>query len=248
MNQIITLTRKDITLLLLDKTSVMVAFALPLVLVALVGSAFGSAFPPSIGITSYDYAFSKVMFWGLIGTVASSVASVAVEKSSGTVVRLQLAPIREYHLLIGKALACSSLVLVSAFATWIFATTLFSIMTSNILSLVAMVIATSVMLAGMMTFLSNFARTERAAGALSWGVMQVLACFSGIMFPTTIMPGWMVTVTKFNPLTWAVQGMEVALWKGGALNDMMLPLVVTTGSGVVLFFIGLMLFRWEGER
>jgi hypothetical protein len=79
MNQILTLTRKDLQLLYLDKTSIVVTFALPIVFVVVFGGAFSKTFPPSTGITSYDYIFSKVMFWGLIGGVASSVASIAIE-------------------------------------------------------------------------------------------------------------------------------------------------------------------------
>src|SRR6188768_1929926 len=118
MNEILTLTRKDLQLLLLDKTSLIVTFALPLVLIALIGSVFSSSFPPSIGITSYDYAFSKVMFWGVIGGVASSVASLAIEKNSGTIVRIQLAPVRKFELMAGKALACIFMILLSTVLTW----------------------------------------------------------------------------------------------------------------------------------
>jgi ABC-2 type transport system permease protein len=244
MKQIIILTKKDLALLFKDKTSLVVTFALPIVLVAIVGSAFANAFPPSIGITSHDYAFSKVMFWGLMGGVASSVTSIAIEKSSGTIVRLQLAPINKLHMLLGKALACMVVILASSFLTWTISAGVFGIKTTAPFSLLIVCVASAVFFAGLSTFLSNFVKTERAAGALSWGILQVMACFSGIMFPTTVMPGWMLNITKFNPLTWAVRAMESALWKGGAFMDLYMPITIIVGAGIVLFLASLYRFRW----
>jgi ABC-2 type transport system permease protein len=245
MNQIFTLTGKDIKLLLHDKGSIFVTFALPVALIAIVGAAFAKTFAPSLGITSYDYAFSKVMFWGLIGGVASSVATLAIEKSSGTIVRLQLAPLRKIDVLAGKALACIAVILLSSLLTWLFATLLFGIKTTAPGSLVLVCISNAIFFAGLMTFLGNFAKTERGAGALSWSVMQLLACFSGIMFPTTIMPEWMISITNFNPLTWAVKAMEIALWKHGHFADLWLPLSVTVGTGCAFFLLSVALLRWR---
>lgn len=244
MQQILTLTRKDIKLLFLDKTSIIVTFALPVVLAALIGSVFVNSFPPSVGITSYDYAFSKVMFWGLIGGVASSVASLAIEKNSGTIVRIQLAPVRKFELMAGKALACIFMILLSTILTWTFATTLFGIKTSSYLGLIVICLSNAVFFAGLMTFLAHFVSTERAAGALSWSVLQVLACFSGIMFPIAVMPPWMANATNFNPMMWAVRAMEVALWKGGTFDELLWPVTIPLVSGLALFMLSTLLFRW----
>jgi ABC-2 type transport system permease protein len=248
MKQIITLTQKDLKLLFLDKTSIIVTFALPLVLVALIGSVFANSFPPSIGITSYDYAFSKVMFWGLIGGVASSVASLAIEKNSGTIVRIQLAPVRKVHVLGGKALACIGMMLMSSFLTWLVATVAFGIKTGSPANLILISISNAVFLAGLMTFLAHFVNTERAAGALSWSVLQILACFSGIMFPVTIMPPWMAAATNFNPMMWAVKAMETALWKDGTFDELLLPIGIPLLSGILLFALSAFIFRWTNQK
>ena len=122
------------------------------------------------------------MFWGLFGGTASAVASMAVEKNSGTIIRLQLAPIGKFHVLLGKSLACIIMLLFSSVISYLFAKLLFGIKTGSYVWLVVVLISNAVFLGGLMTFLSNFVKTERAAGGLSWGVLQVLACFGGIMF------------------------------------------------------------------
>ena len=248
MKETINLTRKDLQLLMLDKTSLIVTFALPVVLIALIGSVFSSTFSPSLGITSYDYAFSKVMFWGLIGGVASSVGSMAIEKSSGTIVRLQVSPLNKFQVLLGKSLACAVVLIASSLLSWLFATALFGIKTNSILFLALILLSNTVFFTGLMAFLSNFVKTERAAGGLSWSLLQVMACFSGIMFPVAIMPPWMITMTKFNPMTWSVQAMEIALWKEITLDAILLPIGVPLLSGIVLFSASVYLFRWSSQN
>ncbi len=248
MKEIITLTRKDLQLLMLDKTSLIVTFALPIVLIALIGSVFSSTFSPSLGITSYDYAFSKVMFWGLIGGVASSVASIAIEKNSGTIIRLQVSPISKFDVLLGKSLACAVFLIASSIISWVFASVLFDIKTKSILFLILILISNTVFFTGLMTFLSSFVKTERAAGALSWSVLQLLACFSGIMFPITIMPAWMVTMTKLNPVMWPVQAMEIALWKEITFDTILLPMGVPILAGIIFFSISVYLFQWTSQK
>ena len=244
MNEIFTLARKDLQLLLLDKTSLVVTFALPVVLVALIGSVFTSSFPAGGAISSYDYMFSKVMFWGLIGGVASSVGSMAIEKSSGTIIRLQLSPVSKLQVLLGKSLACVAILLLSSAFTWLFSTVLFGVKTNSYLFLALITVSNAVFFAGLMTFLANFVKTERAAGALSWSSLQVLACFSGIMFPIAVMPPWMKSLTNFNPVTWAVKAMELALWTETSLQEMLLPVGIPLLTGIVFFSLSTFIFRW----
>lgn len=246
MKEILTIIRKDLQLLVLDKTSLIVTFALPLVLIALIGSAFSSVIQGQ-GISSYDYAFSKVMFWGLIGGAASSVASLAIEKNSGTILRLQLSPVNKLQVLLGKSFACITVLILSSFFSWLFATLLFGVRTISPLYLIIIILSNAFFFAGLMTFLGNFVRTERAAGALSWSVLQVLACFSGVMFPINIMPSWMVAITNFNPLTWGVRAMEIALWKEAPLQEMILPVGIPVLSGVLFFCVSVYFFRWGEE-
>lgn len=248
MEKIINLTRKDLQLLMLDKTSLIVTFALPIVLIALIGSVFSSTFSPSLGITSYDYAFSKVMFWGLIGAVASSVTSIAIEKHSGTIIRLQVSPLSKFDVLLGKSVACIVVLLASSIISWLFASVFFNIKTNSIVFLALILISNTVFFTGLATFLSSFVKTERAAGALSWSLLQVMACFSGIMFPITIMPSWMISLTNFNPMTWAVKAMEIALWQEITVEGMFLPAGVPALTGIILFGISVVLFRWTSQK
>ncbi|GHN02236.1 hypothetical protein WSM22_37250 [Cytophagales bacterium WSM2-2] len=247
MQEILTITRKDIHLLLLDKTSLVLTFALPVVLIGLIGNVMTSSFT-NVGISSYDYAFSKFMFWGLFGGAASSVASIAIEKNSGTIIRLQVSPASKFQMLFGKSLACIGMLLLSSVISYLFSKLLFGIKTSSYFGLLLVLLSNAVFLAGFMTFLAHFVKTERAAGGLSWGVLQVLACFSGIMFPVSVMPSWMKAMSDFNPVTWSVKAMEIALWKEVTIEAMVLPIGVPIFAGIMLFSLSVYLFRWTSQK
>jgi ABC-type multidrug transport system permease subunit len=140
------------------------------------------------------------------------------------------------------------MLLVTSVFSWLFAKVLFGIKTGSYPWLVLVVISNALFFAGLMTFLSNFVKTERAAGALCWSLLQVLACFSGIMFPIAIMPPWMVTITDMNPLKWSVNAMEIALWKEVSFSTMLLPVGIPLLSGIILFGLSAYSFRWTENK
>ena len=151
-------------------------------------------------------------------------------------------------MLLGKNIACMAVMIMSSVFSWLFGTILFDIKTNSYLLLLCVFLSNGIFLAGFMTFLGNFVSTERAAGALSWSVLQILACFGGIMFPITIMPAWMVSMTNLNPLTWAVKALELALWKNVAFAEILLPLGIPFLAGTVFFSLSAYLFRWNSEK
>jgi len=112
---------------------------------------------------------------------------------------------------------------------------------------VLILVSNAIFFAGLMIFMANFAKTERAAGALSWSVLQIFACFSGIMFPIAIMPSWMAAMTNYNPVTWSVKAMEIALWKDATFTEMLLPVGIPLLSGIIFFALSVYIFRWSED-
>ena len=56
--------------------------------------------------SQWDISFPQAMLWGILGCVAGFAISIARERTLGTLVRLEAAPITWFHILSGKALAC----------------------------------------------------------------------------------------------------------------------------------------------
>ncbi len=56
--------------------------------------------------SGWDISFPQAMLWGVLGCVASFAISIARERTLGTMLRLQVAPLGNRSILAGKALAC----------------------------------------------------------------------------------------------------------------------------------------------
>jgi ABC-2 type transport system permease protein len=81
-------------------------------------------------------------------------------------------------------------------------------------------------------------------GAQMTGIVEgVLLLISGVYYDISVLPGWMQSVSKLSPATYALRGMRRALLDGDGvakLWDVILPLIV---MGIVLIPLGLIIFR-----
>jgi ABC-2 type transport system permease protein len=77
------------------------------------------------------------------------------------------------------------------------------------------VLACSVLLAATFVALSNamalLLRQQEALIGLSQFITLPLAFLSSVMMAPTLMPGWVASVARFNPVNWAAEGGREAL-------------------------------------
>jgi ABC-2 type transport system permease protein len=62
------------------------------------------------------------------------------------------------------------------------------------------------------------------------------------------MPSWMRTMSNFNPVTWSVKAMEIALWKEVTFKEILLPIGIPIFTGILLFSLSVYLFRWTADK
>jgi ABC-2 type transport system permease protein len=85
----------------------------------------------------------------------------------------------------------------------------------------------------------TFRRGGNAVGFMS----MLIGLLSGIYFPLTLLPSWLETIAKHNPVALAIDGMRTALIGGDGLLDVAPALLVLIPAGVVSVAIGAALFR-----
>jgi hypothetical protein len=71
-----------------------------------------------------------------------------------------------------------------------------------------------------------------------------ITSMAGGLFTTGFpnLPAAFETVALFVPQGWAMRGWKLAL-AGGNVGDMLLPVAVTVGMGIVFFVVGALVFR-----
>ena len=177
--------------------------------------------------------FPQGMFWAVLGVLMSFATSLATERSEGTWLRLRAAPVRGWHLLAGKGLACGLAMLLALNALAGVGAVAFGIRPDWLLLELAFVAGAFCFTALMMVF-AMLARSVRAASGIAWAVLMPMAMLGGAMIPLFAMPGWMQAASNASPVKWLLLAIEGAVWRGFSLLEMLPALGVLVGVGSVL--------------
>ncbi len=194
---------------------------------------------------AYEISFPQGVIWAVLGCTAAFGISLIVERSRGTLVRLQMAPIGRATILGGKALACFATNLVLAAVLLGLGRVVFGVRLTSPGKLALAVLATSACFVGIMMLLAVLGRTEQSAG-IGWAVLLVLAMTGGGMIPLFAMPEWMQKVSHMSPVKWAILSLEGAIWRGFSYGELLLPCAILAAVGVIAFAAGTRAFRWLG--
>lgn len=74
-----------------------------------------------------------------------------------------------------------------------------------------------------------------------------LMFLSSLMMPAALLPGWLNTVRRINPIDYAVVGSRDLISNGYIWHDLWLSLVVLAALAVVGVTFGTMMFRSRAE-
>jgi ABC-2 type transport system permease protein len=196
---------------------------------------------------SYEITFPQGVIWGLIGIAAAFGLSIVTERTRGTLVRLQMAPIRRSYIMAGKAMASFSTTLAVSVGLFLFGMLVFRIHPGSFLLLILAVVSSCLAFVGIMMLLSVLGKTEQATAGISWAVLLIMAMLGGGMVPLFFMPSWMKAIGHFSPVKWSILAMEGALWRQFTFSEMLAPCLILLGVGAVCFTIGVRAFRWSQE-
>ena len=187
--------------------------------------------------SKWDISFPQSTMWGVLACAAGFAISIARERTQGTMMRLQIAPISQASVLIGKALACFfSVMLVISFMIGLGLLLGMRPGSYPMLALAALCVASCFV--GIMMVMSNLGKTEESVNGAGWAINMVMAMFGGAMIPVMFMPQFMKSLSILSPVKWGILAMEGAIWRDFSLSEMMLPCGILLGIGIAGIAIG----------
>jgi ABC-2 type transport system permease protein len=236
-------------------------FALPIVMLALLGSLFSGVYEGS-NVTSAQYFVPSMIAAGVASaTFVNLGISIAADRDDGTLKRLRGAPMPKSAYFIGKVvmvmvISVAEVAILLGIGMVLFDVTLPSDagrwLTFGWVFLLGVIGCSFLGIAA-----SSLARTERSAAAVMNLPYIVLSFISGIFFtPISALPDSLVQIGSIFPLKWMAQGFRSAF-----LPDAILPQEIVTTSwehGRIALVLGawclgglllcLTTFRWRGRR
>lgn len=192
--------------------------------------------------SQWDISFPAAIMWGVMGCVAGFAVSIVRERTQGTMLRLQVAPISRTQVLAGKGLAC----FLSVIGVVAFMMTLGGVLGIQLARPDMLVFATlcvAVCFVGMMMLISLIGKSEEAVAGAGWGLIVLLCMFGGGMMPLAFMPPFMQTMSHFSPVKWGILALEGAVWRDFSFAEMLLPCGVLLGIGAAAFSTAAVVFK-----
>ncbi len=194
---------------------------------------------------AYAITMPQAMFWAIMGVVMGFGTALVQEKTQGTMTRLVVAPVSRLQILGGKALGCFLALVFVLGIFFLVAQLVFGVPVDQPHKVLFAVLSAATIFVGIMMFLAAIGKTERGMSSVGWAVMMVFAMFGGGMIPLFAMPSWMVSVSHFSPVKWAILMFEGATWREFSVAEMLLPCSLMLVLGILLFVAGSRLMQLE---
>lgn len=187
--------------------------------------------------SKWDISFPQAILWGVMGCVAGFAISIARERTEGTMVRLQVAPLSKFEILLGKAVACFLAVLMVS-ALMVLLGYVLGLRPVSYAKLLMACVCMAFCFVGIMMSMSVLGKTEQSVSGSGWAVNMVMAMLGGCMIPVMFMPEFLQNISFISPIRWAIQAIEGAVWRDFSWMQMLLPCTVLVMVGVIGLVIG----------
>lgn len=185
----------------------------------------------------WDISFPQAMMWGVLACVAGFSISVARERTLGTMLRLQVAPISKLQILAGKALACF-LAVAGVIAMLTLLGISLGMQPGSYPRLALATFSVAFCFVGIMMAFSVLGKTEQSVSGIGWAINMVMAMLGGAMIPVMFMPEFLQRLSVLSPIRWGILAIEGAIWRQFSWAEMAFPCAILCGVGIIGLVIG----------
>jgi ABC-2 type transport system permease protein len=192
--------------------------------------------------TSWDISFPAAILWGVMACAAGFAISLVRERTRGTLLRLQTAPLTNLQLILGKGLACF-LAIIAVVVMMIGLGIALGMRPDQPILLALSTLCIAYCYVGIMMAMSVIGKSEEAVGGAGWAVNVVFAMIGGGMIPLAFMPGFMKTLSNFSPVAWSILSLEGAIWRGFSFLELLKPWGILLAIGSVGLAIGVFILQ-----
>ena len=243
---------RDLRAFLRSRSQLGSSLLLPLMLLAILGIGVSDGLDPT-RVRDGDYVTFLVpgiiVMTALFSSTFSS-ASFYQDRDSGMLKVFLVSPHSPAVILLGKSLAAivigsAQALVVLAIASAIPAIDLqwqYGVAQSFFLALVT-ILGLNILLSGLAQVLASRIRTMQGFHLVMNLVLFPLLFFSGAFFPLENLPGWLYGLALANPLTYAVDLLQLSLYADSSSGYLGIGIDL-----VVLAFLAVVLFAWGMRR
>jgi ABC-2 type transport system permease protein len=204
--------------------------------------------PLTVTGTRYiDFLVPGLIAMGVMMSSMWGISYGIIEKRSKKLLRRLVAtPMKKSHFLIALITVRIIMNFIESSVLLIFSLIAFKMtIQGDISALILTFLAGNIAFAGIAVFASSHtSNTEVGNGLINFVVFPMML-LSGIFFSYQNFPDWSLPVIRNLPLTMLTDGIRSIFNEGAGYNEVTLPIMIMTATGVVFFAAGLKIFKWH---
>jgi ABC-2 type transport system permease protein len=199
------------------------------------------------GTRYIDFLVPGLIALGIMMACMWGLSYSIIDKRSKKLLRRMLAtPMRRSHFLISLMSVRAIMNLIEALLLYIFVYFAFDIRISGSLTAAALLfVAGNTAFAGISVLLSSRTSNTEIGNGMINAVVLPMMVMSGIFFSYHNFPDWSIPFIQNLPLTMLADGFRSVFTEGAGIQEVLMPVTILSTIGVVLFGVGLKIFKWH---
>jgi ABC-2 type transport system permease protein len=192
------------------------------------------------GMLTYPLLFSSMVV---------STGTIVYERERGTLKKIRAAPIHPISMLFCKTLAALFQTAISIIVMAVLALVLLNPRLNwNVPLLIPIFFLGSINGIALGLIISCIGRAPQEASSAATTIAIVLQFFTGMYFPIDYLPPYLQQAGRFIPMTYAAQALRDIMIRNVTLNDLLLPMATLAAAAVILYGVGVLLYRRWVEK
>lgn len=156
-------------------------------------------------LTIQSYILPAIALLFLLFVCNAVFEDILGERETGTLLRMTVSPLKLHEFIWSKIIISAAIGMICTLVLVILGRLLFSIYWGNLITLFLIVICLNILIAGFISFLYSFIKTERQAGAVLSTVILIMSMLGGSMIPIQNFPPFMLHFSKLTINYWGIQ-------------------------------------------
>ena len=204
--------------------------------------------PLTVKGTRYiDFLVPGLITMGVMMSCMWGISYGLIEKRSKKLLRRLVAtPMKKSHFLFAQITVRILMNFAESLVLLIFAIVAFKMtIQGHISALILDFLAGNFAFAGIAIFVSSHTSNTEVGNGLINAIVFPMMVLSGIFFSYHNFPDWSIKVIQALPLTMLTDGIRSIFNEGAGLREVIIPVIILTGTGALFFTAGLKIFKWH---
>ena len=203
-----------------ERSRLISTLARPLIWLFLVGGGMSRLVSPGMGVSYIQFIYPGILGMTILFSSIFSSISIIWDKEFGLLKEILVAPVSRLSIVIGKALSGTIISVIQVVI--ILCLSPFLGLKMGLLSIIYVIAISSLLafcISSLGIIVASFFESFESFGAIINFIVMPMFFLSGAMYPVKQLPDILKLLTKMNPVTYGVDALKHAVFRGRAMHD-----------------------------